>query len=717
MLRRKKSKEAAPRGNATRSKLVWRVLCCVAAYLVVAGVMGNDLRSRRVTLEAGDVATETIKATREVVDEITTERRRQDAAAAVQNITVADESISQSVVLGIDQCYEIIVDTRAMQQSEYISWENRKLLMDPEVQIEDYAYSESLLTHAREQLPVLGEDDILAMLGANSVQLERLFAQISELAAATMEAEIREAALEQNIGGIEEVLAQGDYPEEMQALAHSVLAGYMRPNSVISEEQTQTARQMARDRVEPVVYKAGQNIVREGETITEEQLAMLESLAILNHSTAFVSMRVVGMAVITAVLLAIMWVYIALFEKETFDSLRLVILINVALVITMLVCWLTKQWEIYMLPAAMAALFIAVLVNHRIAVVCNFLVAAMVGIIAVIDQNGSFAGYALPVALAALASGCTAVYVAYRNPQRTTILFAGFCAGLVNMVVYASVDLISATGWEEMARNAAMGVMGGMLASVICLGTLPVWEWIFQVVTPMKLMEISNPNHPLLKKLLVEAPGTYNHSIIVGNLAESAAQAIGANALLTRTGAYYHDVGKIKRPVFFKENQTGENPHDNIDPSLSARIIRAHPVDGYEMGKAYKIPTPILNIIREHHGDGLISYFYHKAKEQAKEGETVDEAEYRYPCPLPQTRESALIMLADTVEAAVRSMKEHTSDKMDAMIRRLIDNILDAGLLRHCDLTLNEIDIISVTFRNVLSSVYHERIEYPNQNV
>jgi len=297
------------------------------------------------------------------------------------------------------------------------------------------------------------------------------------------------------------------------------------------------------------------------------------------------------------------------------------------------------------------------------------------------------------------------------------VLMSGLAAGAVSLLVYSGVDLITLTSGKTLLENGLMGLRGGLLAAVICLGTLPVWEWVFQVVTPMKLLEISNPNHPLLKRLMVEASGTYHHSIIVGNLAESAAQAIGANALLTRTGAYYHDVGKLKRPYFFKENQGAENPHDHIEPLLSARIISAHPTDGYEMAKEYKVPAPILNIIREHHGDSKIAYFYYKAQQQAAEGETVNEADFRYAGPLPHTRESALIMLADTVEAAVRSMQEHTPEKMDEMITKLVHAKLDEGQLRHCPLTLGDLDIICASFRTVLGGVYHERIAYPNQKL
>ena len=242
---------------------------------------------------------------------------------------------------------------------------------------------------------------------------------------------------------------------------------------------------------------------------------------------------------------------------------------------------------------------------------------------------------------------------------------------------------------------------------------LPLWESVFRILTPFKLLELSNPNHPILKRLLMEAPGTYHHSVIVGNLSENAANAIGSNGLLARVSAYYHDQGKLKRPYLFKENQIGaENPHDKMTPGLSAEIIKSHVRDGIEMAMEAKLPQEIIQAIEEHHGTTLVKYFYHKALSEGKD-ELVKEEDYRYNGRKPQSKETAVIMLADSVEAAVRSMPEPTSDKIDQLIHKIIKDKFDDGQLDECDLTLKDLEKIASSFKTVLMGIFHERIEYP----
>jgi putative nucleotidyltransferase with HDIG domain len=275
--------------------------------------------------------------------------------------------------------------------------------------------------------------------------------------------------------------------------------------------------------------------------------------------------------------------------------------------------------------------------------------------------------------------------------------------------------LIAMIGWQTILQDSGFSFAGGLVSSMICLGTLPLWELLFKVVTPMKLLELSNPNHPLLKRLLIEAPGTYHHSIVTGNLAESAAEAIGANALMTRTGAYYHDVGKLIRPYFFSENQTGsENPHELISPELSKRILTAHTKDGAELAARHGLPQQVQEIILEHHGTTPVMFFYHKAVKAAKEGEAVSLDDYRYAGPKPQSRESAVIMLADSVEAGTRALLDHSQEKLDEFVQQIINAKLEDGQFDNCELTMRDLSIILAEFRKVLSGIFHERIVYPS---
>jgi putative nucleotidyltransferase with HDIG domain len=258
-----------------------------------------------------------------------------------------------------------------------------------------------------------------------------------------------------------------------------------------------------------------------------------------------------------------------------------------------------------------------------------------------------------------------------------------------------------------------MGFLNALLSPILAYGSLPFLESSFKITTSISLMELANPSQPLLKDLLMKAPGTYNHSILVGNLAEAAADAIGADPILVRVGAYYHDIGKTRRPYFFIENQLGEsNPHEKLTPALSALILSSHVKDGIEIGRKGKLPQVVMDFIAQHHGTGIMGYFYHKAVEEAGDSEKVRESDFRYPGPMPQSKEAALVMLADSVEAAIRSMNV-TGDKLEAAVKKIIQDKLQDNQLEDSNLTLSDLKQIAQSFTQMLNGIYHSRIEYP----
>ncbi|HCG99630.1 MAG TPA: hypothetical protein DE036_07545 [Actinobacteria bacterium] len=272
---------------------------------------------------------------------------------------------------------------------------------------------------------------------------------------------------------------------------------------------------------------------------------------------------------------------------------------------------------------------------------------------------------------------------------------------------------MSGAGLVEIMKNLGWGLLGGISMAVLTIGTLPFLEKVFGITTDIKLVELSYANQPLLRELMMKAPGTYNHSIMAGNLAENAAEEIGANPLLARVGAYYHDIGKIKRPLFFVENQIGcENPHDHTNPSLSCLIITSHVKEGIDLGKKYHLPPEILDIINEHHGTSIVAFFYHKAKESVVK-ETINEENYRYSGQRPKSKEAALVMLADSVEAAARTIAKPTPGRIEQLIKRIVQSKLDDGQLNESNLTLNDIEKIIRSFTQLLTSLYHTRVEYP----
>jgi cyclic-di-AMP phosphodiesterase PgpH len=319
--------------------------------------------------------------------------------------------------------------------------------------------------------------------------------------------------------------------------------------------------------------------------------------------------------------------------------------------------------------------------------------------------------------LVALISGVVSTFALAGVKRRSAVLKAGFFTSLVSMATILALYALNPTENDgiQLLQSLLFGFAGGIFSAVLTIGFLPYFETVFGILSPLRLLELSNPNHPLLQDLLYKAPGTYHHSVIVGNLAEAAAEAIGADGFLARVGAYYHDVGKTKRPQFFIENQIHrDNPHDKISPNLSKTIILSHPRDGVEMLKAHNIPKPIQDIAAQHHGTTLLKFFYYRAMEQS-DGIKVIEEDYRYPGPRAQFKESAIVGIADCVEAAVRSLSKPTPARVENMVNKIIRDRLEDGQFHECDLTFKECNMIAKAMSATLQGIFHSRIEYPEE--
>jgi len=365
------------------------------------------------------------------------------------------------------------------------------------------------------------------------------------------------------------------------------------------------------------------------------------------------------------------------------------------------------EYSPLIIPIFIATMLISILLDLRLAIMVN--VVLTVAISLMINNDFKFI-------YMALVTGTFSAFIVSKANKRNRLSLAGIIVSAINVLLVAAINIMYKTGWEILLKECALVFANGIMSMVITIGLLPFLESTFNVITPLRLLELANPNQPLLKRLLMEAPGTYHHSLMVGNLAEAATEAIGGNALLARVGAYFHDIGKLKRPNFFMENQMSGNPHDDMTANLSALVITSHIHDGNEMAKKYKIPLPIRDIILQHHGTTLVKYFYHKAKSQDK-GNRVQLDDFRYPGPKPQIREIAVVMMADTVEAAVRAMSEPSNGKVEALIRKLIKEKLEDGQLDECNLTLKDLNSIAAAFTEVMTGVFHERVEYPDVNL
>ena len=436
--------------------------------------------------------------------------------------------------------------------------------------------------------------------------------------------------------------------------------------------------------------------------------------------------RALGMSLLVIILLAILFEFatanIRKFSPDDRDLLFLTLLLLALLALTktslavfpligQVLPEIPPSAYVYGIGIAAGGMLVRIVLNSETALVFSLVTGIFAGWL--MDNSFFFAIYFF------IDSVVGAHSVGYAE-DRTIVVKAGAKVGVVNVLMILCQNLISHHwAFSELGFNLLFGFLGGVVAGLVVLGVLPVVEWIFGYTTNIKLLELANLNHPLLKQMILEAPGTYHHSIIVSTLAETAARSVNANPLLARVSAYYHDIGKITKPLYFVENQgQHENKHDKLAPSMSSLVLVSHVKDGLELAREFGLGKKIGSIIQQHHGTGLISFFYQKAKSQEHpELEQVEEGDYRYPGPKPQTKEAGLVLLADAIEAASRTLQEPTPARLQGLVQKIINNIFTDGQLDECELTLKDLHQIAKSINPILAGLHHHRVEYPASGV
>ncbi len=485
------------------------------------------------------------------------------------------------------------------------------------------------------------------------------------------------------------------------------------PNVVFDKEATDAERKAAMDSVKPEYILQGQILVREGELINEEVSRQLGLAGFLDNEDS--SLPFIGLVLIILLIISSVYFYFRDIGQNEVKNITIFTIICSITIIIMKIISLFQEINYseigYVVPVAMGVILIKLLINERIAMLASIIFAICGSII----LNGGISNiFNFSIGIYILVSCIAAILFLGNHNQRTKILQAGLFVGIINFVLISALVMLKnghIVSFES-TPYFIMAILSGIVSAVLAIGLLPFFEGGFGILSTMRLIELSNPNHPLLRKILTETPGTYHHSVMVANLSEAACEAIGANGLLARVGSYYHDIGKTKRPQFFIENQMNqENPHDKLSPQLSKTVIIAHGVDGAEMLRKNKMPREIVDIAEQHHGTTLLNYFYHKACQDSEI--EIQENDYRYPGPKAQTKEIAIIGIADSVEAAVRSMKQPSPQKIESIIRNIINARLQDGQLDECDITMKELDTIAKSFCETMKGIFHSRIEYP----
>ncbi|MGI6130034.1 MAG: HD family phosphohydrolase [bacterium] len=665
-----------------------RLILMVATFLVLTLLASLQWVPRKMQLTVGQPAPRTILADKTVKyeDEEKTEQLRSSMAELVEAVYDPDISVMEESVDSLRVALEIAELARGTS-------------LPPEEKAEQLAADLNLpLSAAIAQ----------ALIDINDEEFTLLKVRSKELVGVLMEKGVRESELPLAKVTLADKIGTESGSATFKQVLHALVEAVLQPNLVYNEEATERRREEARSSIQPVEKTIWQNtvIVREGDPITPEHLKTLEALGLLQQRVHWTSM--LGVALLVAFFVGLTWAYLEFLSPKILKSYKLLLLLSLMAIGTLALGRIFLSIPLAaaakFFPAAAGPLLVAILLDSRLAVLTAAELALMFAIMA---------GAELGLAFEAIAGSLAGILAVQKVSQRSDLARAGLFIGGANLCVAWGLGLMASTKPLAIMVDGFAGIVSGLLAAVLAIGLLPFVETVFGITTPVRLLELANPNHPLLRRLLLEAPGTYHHSILVGNLTEAAADVVGADTLMVRVASYYHDVGKIKRPEFFIENQMlASNPHDKMSPSLSTLVITSHIKEGLELAREYKLPSAITDILRQHHGTTLVSYFYHQAA--AKAEDTVPEDNFRYDGPTPQTKEAAIVMLADAVEAAVRSLTEPTPENIEGLIRKIIKDRLNDGQLDQSDLTLRDLDKIAVSFAKVLTGIYHHRVPYPD---
>ena len=526
------------------------------------------------------------------------------------------------------------------------------------------------------------------------------------------------------------ILNLSGWTTQQKSILASAVVPLIKPNVLLDQPTTTTARETAASQVPSVVIslKRGQFLAREGDTVTPEILTQIAAI----KSTGQAGRPWHNFFGLLFVVIAVYWAAwkfaehrsdssaLSLSKHKAFALVGSALLVQTAL---MKIGFIFGEsvaarmqapfndpviWN-FAIPFAAAALLVAMLVDTQLAFLTGMITALFAGMLA---PGG------MPKALFAMVSCSAAVYGTGRYRERQSVTLAGLLVGGVNIVMALALIAYSQQPltWKTVLMAIGCGIAGGLLTAVFAAGGLPINESLFGILTDVKLLELSNADLPVLGQLALRAPGTNQHSHAVGQLAEDACRAVGANPLLARIGALYHDIGKLAAPEYFVENQQGNNPHDRLRPYQSAKIITSHVTYGSRLAKEIGLPQKIADFIPQHHGTRTLHYFLRKAQAQAKPNATIDEADFRYPGPKPQFKEAAIMMLADSCEAAARSLARPDPENIRAIVVKIVDAIISDGQLDECDITLQELTTIREAMISALTAIYHARIDYPGFN-
>lgn len=685
--------------NIKKRNNIRRILLFVGVFVLSYLLLITAIKPQQYSLEVGDIPRSDIKAPRDTIDERATKEAEDKALEKVDKQYTQKAEVKKQAEDNVILLFEklnTIINNQSAQTATSTSAESNVSELK---KIEGIA---------------LSEDEYKELLNIPKEQLSSLQKDILNIIDKTYEKNINEKDDESlNIARDSAVslVEKLNLADKLKYVLEELVKGQINPNCFYDEEKTQELIDETRKSVAKVVIKQNQIIVKEGVPVTQNELDILSDLGMLDDgkNTSIYLYVYIVLAMFVGIIMFLQYNYIDRNYSEIFKNTKKITLISVINLMTLVFARTIGLVSPFLIPFACAPILLTLLINYKISIVISILNVIVISIAT---------GFDAQVMMLGVISSILGATLLKKMQQRNELLYSTLYLSIVGVIITVSTGILISSNLREVLIKSGITFIGGVLSGIFALGILPFLEGTFNEVTTLKLLELSNPNHPLLKKLLMEAPGTYHHSMLVANLAEMASEEVGANSVIVRIGSYYHDVGKTERPYFFGENQMGgENPHNHMTPNLSAKIIISHVKDGIELARKHNLPKVIQDIIGEHHGTTLVKYFYYTMKNNSENPEAVKEEDYRYPGPIPNSKEAGIIMLADSVEAAVRSIKEPSEDKIKEMINNIISDKLSCGQLNDCNLTIKDIEKIKKCFLTALNGIYHHRIEYPKEKI
>lgn len=701
-------------------KIIWAVIF----FILISLTLSLDLIPNQVDLQAGQVSQSDITAPRTItfIDEDKTSELKQQAAETAPRVYEEDSTVKNDVISKVNHLFKIINEER---NSFYNNKNNNKnsnqnIIKDENVKISNTATENLTKTEINKIIELIKEEinieisdqSFAVLISLENEELSQLKSKTISLLQAKLDSRILPSDLKAVREELRQTAMEMDISRSQRMVVAEIAETVIAANMFLNQEATANRREKAISEVEAMekTVRQGEIIVRKGDVVTEEDIDILERLGLQKSGINY--FNIAGRVIISFILILFLGFYFYKYQKDVWQNNNQILLIELLILTVVILAKILTLFHNpfvnYMVPTAMASILLTILIGSDTALISTLFISLLIA--PVYDMNFN-------IVLTSFLAGLIGIFSVTKVKERGDIIRAGLNVSFILIFLIGGLSLLEKNqNLTYLIWSIGGGIINGLLVGVLANGILPYLEDLFDMTSSVKLLELSNPSQPILKRMLVEAPGTYHHSVIVGNLAETAAEDIGADSLLARAAAYYHDIGKLKRPYFFSDNQFGgENPHDKTSPNLSALIIKSHVKDGVELAEKNGLPTKIIDIIKQHHGTNLISYFYQQALQDNKHDD-IEKNDFRYDGPKPQSREAAIIMLADITEAAVRSKKfnKNNHDRIEGFVRGLVKDKLIENQLDQSNLTLSDLDIIVKSFVKVLTGIYHQRVEYPD---